>query len=87
MRRRKTVGNRNMVGQTIARLRQSKQISQGELVSKVQLQGIDMTQAKLSRIEGQMISVTDQDLFAIANALGVSIDTLFPHQNDLFRNA
>lgn len=87
MRRRKVVGNRNMIGQTVVQLRQSKQISQGELVSKVQLQGIDMNQAKLSRIEGQMISVTDQDIFAIAKALGVSVDTLFQQRNDLVRDA
>ena len=66
MRRRKVVGNRNMLGQTVAQLQQGKQISQGELVSKAQLQGIDMNQAKLSRIEGLMISITDQDIFAIA---------------------
>lgn len=86
MRCRKTIGNRNMVGQNIARLRQTKRISQGELLSKVQLQGIDMNQAKLSRIEGQIISVTDHDLFAIAKALGVSVDVLFQNQDDFSRH-
>lgn len=31
---------------------------------------------KLSRIEGQQIAVTDRDLIAIAQALGVSLDDL-----------
>lgn len=77
MRQRSELGNRNMVGSSIIRLRGERGIGQGELLSKIQLQGIDMNQAKLSRIEGQKIAVMDQDLFAIAQALDVPISTLF----------
>ena len=77
MRIRHKAGDRNMVGMEICRIRYAKQIGQAELLSKIQLQGVDMNQAKLSRIEGQLIAVTDRDLYAIAQALGIPIDALF----------
>ncbi len=66
-----------MVGLRITQIRRAKHIGQGELLSQIQLQGVEMSQAKLSRIEGQRIAVFDHDLFAIAKALGVSVDSLF----------
>lgn len=80
MRRRTKKGDRNMVGCSITRLRKEKNIAQGELLSRIQLQGIDMNQAKLSRIEGQRIAVVDHDLFVITKALNVSTDELFEQQ-------
>lgn len=77
MRHRSKAGDRNMVGNSIIQLRKEKCIGQGELLSMIQLQGIEMNQAKLSRIEGQRIAVADRDLYAIAQALNVSVDALF----------
>ena len=76
MRQRHSVGDRNVIGHNITRLRQEKNIGQGELVRRIQLLGIEMNQAKLSRIEGKQISVVDKDIIAISEALGVT-------QNDL----
>lgn len=44
--------------------------------------GIDMNQAKLSRIEGKRIAITDRDLIAIAKCLGVTLDELCKQDND-----
>ena len=44
--------------------------------------GIDMNQAKLSRIEGMRIAITDRDLIAIAKCLGVTLDELCKQDND-----
>ena len=77
MRRRQKAGDRNIVGMEICRIRREKKLGQAELLSRIQLQGIDMNPAKLSRIAGQMVAVTDRDLYAISQALGISIDTLF----------
>lgn len=77
MRRRQKAGDRNIVGMEICRIRREKKLGQAELLSRIHLQGIDMNQAKLSRIEGQMVAVTDRDLYAISQALRISIDTLF----------
>ena len=82
MRFRSKIGNRNLVGKTIAQLRKEKHIGQGDLLNRIQLQGIEMNQAKLSRIEGQKIAVIDRDLYAIAKALEVSIDDLFQRHTE-----
>ena len=42
MRRRTTLGDRNLVGENIIRIRAEKKMSQGELLSQIQLMGIDM---------------------------------------------
>ena len=78
MRRRSICSDCNMVGGRIRSIRESKGPGQGELIAKVQLQGSEMSQSKLSRIEGQQISVTDKDLYLIANALDVNVGDLFP---------
>lgn len=77
MRHRSKAGNCNMVGSNIVRIRKEKQLAQMELLSKIQLLGSDMNQAKLSRIEGQQIGVNDFDLYTIARALNVTVDELF----------
>ncbi len=79
MRRRTTLGDRNLVGGNIIRIRAEKKMSQGELLSQIQLMGIDMNQAKLSRIEGKRIAITDRDLIA---CLGVTLDELCKQDND-----
>lgn len=61
MRRRQKAGDRNIVGMEICRIRRERSLVR-RVLSRIQLQGIDMNQAKLSRIEGQMVAVTDRDL-------------------------
>ena len=76
MRTREKLGDRNVVGENIFQIRFSKHLSQGDLLRRIQLLGTDMNQAKLFRIEGQRIAVTDRDLIVIAQALDVSLDEL-----------
>ena len=68
----------NIVGQRIQRLRIDQGLLQRDLVAKIQLLDGDISQAKLSRIEGQLIAVTDRDLFVIAQALQVEAGDFFP---------
>ena len=49
MRRRTTLGDRNLVGKNITRIRAEKKMSQGELLSQIQLMGIDMNQRRLQK--------------------------------------
>lgn len=79
MRQRKHMGNRNMIGPNIVKIRQEKNLGQGELVRLIQAAGYGINQAKLSRIEGSKVAVTDKDILAIAQALNVNIDELFVH--------
>lgn len=76
MRQRHSVGDRNVIGHNITRIRQEKNMGQGELVRQIQLLGVEMNQAKLSRIEGKKVAVVDKDMIAIAEALGVTVDEL-----------
>lgn len=77
MRRRTKESSKNMVGKRIHLLREQKGLSQGTFLAQLQIAGSDMSQSKLSRIEGQQIPVSDTDLFNIASVLRVSVDELF----------
>lgn len=78
MRHRVKYSDCNIVDARICEIREKKGIGQGELIIKIQLLNVDMSQSKLSRIEGQQIVVSDSDLFVIAQALQVSVADLFP---------
>lgn len=81
MRQRHSVGDRNVIGPNIVKIRQAKGLGQGELVRLIQAAGYGINQAKLSRIEGSKVAVTDKDILAIAQALNVNIDELFVHHH------
>ena len=71
-------GNKNTVGARIQDLRKSRHLSQQALLARIQLTGLDMGQSTLSKIEGQRRSVSSEELFAIAEALEISLDELRP---------
>lgn len=71
-------GNKNTVGARIQDLRKSRHLSQQALLARIQLTGLDMGQSTLSKIEGQQRSVSSEELFAIAEALEISLDELRP---------
>lgn len=79
MRQRNHMGNRNLIGPNIVKIRRAKRLGQGELVRLIQAAGHGINQAKLSRIEGRTVAVTDKDILAIAQALNVNTDELFVH--------
>ena len=76
MRQNRSLGTRIVIGHNITRIRQAQKISQAELLLRLQLQGVDLSQTKLSRIEGQRVVVTDRDFTALAEALNVTLDEL-----------
>lgn len=76
MRQNRSLGTRNVIAHNITRIRQAQKISQAELLLRLQLQGVDLSQTKLSRIEGQRVVVTDRDFIALAEALNVTLDEL-----------
>lgn len=81
MPKRKSVGKENVVGQNIVRIRKQKKIRQTMLLSRLQVRGVDISQPMLSAIEGQKRKVTDVELLGIADALEVSLESLF-HPED-----
>ena len=75
------LGNRNMIGARVTQARKAKGMKQVELLAKLQLAGVDLSVPALSLLEGQKRPVSDFELNALANILGVSVDWLLGREN------
>ena len=71
------IGNKNIVGQNIARMRKEKGIKQKDFIAKIQTAGIDMNPTSYSKLEGQFRSATDKEIFVISKLLDVDMEELF----------
>lgn len=67
----------NIVGHNIKKMRKKNKMSQQELSNKLELLGVYVCRGSVSRIEDKSRTVTDIELFAIAQALNVSVTELF----------
>ena len=74
--RKQALGERNIVGARIEARRKEINMKQKDLLTQLQINGIDLNASGLSKLEGQLRYVTDFELVAIAKVLGVSIDWL-----------
>lgn len=75
MRTRKlALGNKNIVGARVTEARKRIGMKQTELLSRLQLAGVDMSIPALSLLEGQKRPVSDVELKALSEILGVSVD-------------
>lgn len=70
------LGDRNMIGGRVTEARLAKGMKQKELLAKLQTSGIEISTPALSLLEGQKRPVTDKELSALADVLGVSVDWL-----------
>ena len=68
---------KNLIGANLKRLRSKLKISQQNLSNKLELLGVYICRGSVSRIEDFSRTVTDIELFAIAEALGVDIKELY----------
>lgn len=73
-------GDANMVGKNIEILRKSRGIKQKDFIAKIQLAGCDMNPTSYSKLEGQVRSATDREVFVIAKILNVKMEELFEEQ-------
>ena len=80
--RKQALGNRNLGGARGEAGRKSQGMKQKELLAQLQVNGIDMNASGLSKLEGQLRSVTDFELAALSKILGVSIDWLLGLEQD-----
>ena len=78
--RRQKYGNKNLVGKNIEHLRKEKGIKQKDFIAQIQLMGCDMNPTSYSKLEGQIRSATDKEIFVIAKILGVTIEELFTNE-------
>lgn len=74
--RKQPLGDRNIVGAKIEAKRKELGIKQIDLLTQLQIKGVELTASGLSKLEGQIRSVNDYELVAIADVLGVSLNWL-----------
>ena len=73
------LGNMNIVGASITRVRTEKGLKQKDLLAKLQAEGMEITASGLSKIEGQARTVTDKELYIIAKVFGVTATRACSH--------
>ncbi len=75
--RKQTYGTANMVGKNIEKMRKERGIKQKDFIAKIQTMGCDMNPTSYSKLEGQVRSATDKEIFVIAKILNVKMEDLF----------
>ncbi|MCI5538611.1 MAG: XRE family transcriptional regulator [Oscillospiraceae bacterium] len=74
--RKQALGDRNIVGARVEQRRKAIGMKQKDLLTQLQIRGIDLNASALSKLEGQLRSVLDFELIAISDVLGVSVNWL-----------
>ena len=74
--RKQALGNRNIVGAKIEARRKELGMKQVDLLAQLQVKGIELTASGLSKLEGQLRSVNDYEIVAIAEILDVPVTWL-----------
>lgn len=75
--RKQIYGDKNLVGKNIENLRKQKGFKQKDFIAQIQTMGCDINPTSYSKLEGQIRSATDKELYVIAKILGVPIEELF----------
>ena len=71
--------DKNMVGGQVRKLRIERGWSQQMLSNKLETLAIYICRGSIARIEDRQRTVTDIELYGLAEILGVSIENLFEH--------
>ena len=75
--RKQAYGTANLVGKNIERMRLARGIKQKDFIAKIQVMGCDMNPTSYSKLEGQVRSATDREIYTIAKVLNVPMEKLF----------
>ena len=75
--RKQEYGNANMVGRNIESLRKKRGIKQKDFIAKMQVMGCDINPTSYSKLEGQVRSATDKEIYVISKILNVQMEDLF----------
>ena len=67
------LGDKNLIGARVEAKRKELGWKQKELLAKLQINGLELNASALSKLEGQIRSVTDLELLIISETLDVSI--------------
>ena len=74
-------GSCNIVGKNIEYLRKERGIKQKDFIAKIQIMGCDMNPTSYSKLEGQVRSATDKEIYVISKVLGIRMEELFETEN------
>ena len=70
------LGTRNLVGERVSQRRKEIGMKQKDLLTQLQIRGIELNPSGLSKLEGQVRSVNDYEIIALAEVLDVSVNWL-----------
>ena len=74
--RQQALGSRNIIGAKVEQRRRELRMKQKDLLTQLQINGVDLNASGLSKLEGQYRLVTDIELKHLAQALNVSVNWL-----------
>lgn len=74
--RKQELGSRNIAGARVEERRKAIGMKQKDLLTQLQVRGVDLNASGLSKLEGQIRSINDYELVALSEVLGVSVDWL-----------
>ena len=74
--RKQELGDHNIAGGRVEMRRKAIGMKQKDLLTQLQVRGVDLNASGLSKLEGQIRSISDYELVALADVLGVSINWL-----------
>ena len=75
--RKQSYGTANIIGKNVENLRKERGFKQKDFIAKMQLFGCDINPTSYSKLEGQVRSATDVEIFVIAKILNVPIEKLY----------
>lgn len=74
--RKKALGERNIVGAKVEKRRLALGMKQKELLTHMQVKGIDINASALSKLEGQLRIVADYEVKVLSEILSISVTEL-----------
>jgi len=77
------VQRKNIIGSHVRRARKASKITQKDLVAQLQLLGIKIDQAGLSKLENGNRPITDIEIIAIARILKLPVSRLFEGSSNM----
>ena len=80
--RNQELGSRNIIGERVSKKRKEIGMKQKDLLTQLQIRGIELNPSGLSKLEGQIRSVNDYEIVAISEVLGVSVNWLLGLEDD-----
>jgi len=79
--RSKEPGDKNIVGSNIVAIRKAIGMTQKDLLTKLQVLGLEISSTSLSQLEGQHRLARCYEILAIAKALNVSLEEIYHYNN------